>query len=69
MAQQDLILARQQIDNLIVQITASPNPDYSIDGKSVSKAGYLRELMAQRKAIEELIMMADGPYEIRTQGF
>ena len=69
MSQQSLIASRDQLDQRIADLVASPFPDTNIDGKSVSKTAYLRELMAQRKAIEELIMMADGPYEIRTQGF
>ena len=69
MAQSTLLAARDNLDSLIATITASPNPNYSIDGKSVSKADYLVTLIAQRQEIEKCIMMADGPYEVRTQGY
>ena len=68
MSQQLLVTARDQIDALILSLTAFPKPSYSIDGKSVSWTEYFNALMQQREQIEKLIMMADGPYEIRTQG-
>lgn len=65
---EQLTTARDQIMARIVEVTASANPDYSIDGQSVSKAAYLSTLTAQLEPINTALQMADGGFEIRSRG-
>ena len=51
----------------IAEITATPKPNYSIDGQQVAWADYLRQLQATVDWCNE--RLADlGPFEIRTRG-
>jgi hypothetical protein len=59
----DLATIKTNLLARIISVTASPNPSYSIDGQSVSKNEYLRTLMDQLKAVNELILMED-PYVV-----
>lgn len=61
---QNLETARNNIAAIIAQITASPKPNYSVDGESISWADYLRTLTEQLREIDKL---ADGPYEVRSR--
>lgn len=63
-ARENLRTARDNVALLIKQITENPKPNYSIDGKSVSWADYLRTLTEQFKTLEAL---ANGPYEVRSR--
>lgn len=62
----NLYLAYVQIGALIVTVTASPNPDYSENGRSIPKATYLGMLLDKQKTILQAIQMALGPYELRS---
>lgn len=64
-----LELAKSQILDRIVEITASPKPSYSIDGQSFSWNEYLKTLTDQVKALDEIIAGMQGPTFEITQGF
>lgn len=64
-----LELAKSQILDRIVEITASPKPSYSIDGQSFSWNEYLKTLTEQVKAFDEIIAGMQGPTFEITQGF
>lgn len=64
--QADLIQARDNIAAQIRDLTSSPKPDYSLNGKSIQWGAYLRLLQDQLKATEEAIMRADGVYEVQS---
>lgn len=64
-----LELAKAQILDRIVEITASPKPSYSIDGQSFSWNEYLKTLLEQVKALDEIIAGMQGPTFEITQGF
>ncbi len=68
MALADLQTALQQVDTLIVQMTANPKPTYSVDGVSYSWESYFAMLCTQREKLEVLIVDAGGPYELITRG-
>ena len=69
----NLIASRDNISGLIAQITASPKPDYSVQGQSVSYGAYLGQLMAALRDLNDQIVIQqardDGPYEIDLRGF
>jgi len=65
----DLKTARDQLVARIVEITASPKPSYTVDGQTVSWTAYLKELREGLRQLEEEIRRAEGPFEVRTQGF
>lgn len=49
-----------QIEARIISITASDQPDYTVNGQSFSKASYLDVLMRQLKATKDLIARDGG---------
>lgn len=51
----DLETIRENIAARIVSVTASDQPTYTDGSRTVDRAGYLRELMAQLKEVNELI--------------
>lgn len=53
---------------VIVQITATPKPTYSIDGQSVSWGQYLEQLQKTVAWCDEQLQ-ADEPFEIHSQGY
>jgi len=65
----DLETALTQINTRILEITASPKPNYTVDGQSVKWGDYLKQLLESRKLLAEEIQNEDGPYEERTQVF
>lgn len=52
---------------LIAQITANPQPSYSVQGVSVSWSDYLSVLTAQLEKLQEASIYLSGPYELTTQ--
>lgn len=68
MALSDLQTAIDNVDRLIRQITASPQPDYTIDGVTYSFATYLGMLIDKRLALRQAIQTEAGQYEIVTRG-
>ncbi len=63
-ARENLQTARDNVALRIKQITESPKPSYSIDGKSVSWTEYLDMLLRQFRELEAL---ANGPFEVRSR--
>ena len=62
---------RTALDNIAVRIkelSEHNKPDYSVDGKSYSWAGYMSMLLSQQKALEDALVRAGGPYEIQSRG-
>lgn len=57
----------QQVSALIVQITANPQPSYSVQGVSVSWSEYLAQLTEQLNKFMELQVILSGPYQLVTQ--
>jgi len=55
----DLKTTRDNLAARMADITGSHFPTVSINGKSVSKAEYLKTLSDEFKAINELIIMID----------
>ena len=53
---------------LIEQITANPEPNYSINGVSISWSEYLGQLTKQLEALQEASIYLTGPYELVSQG-
>lgn len=60
--------AIQQVSSLIVQVTANPQPNYSVQGVSVPWAEYLSNLIEQQTKLQEVYIFLSGPYELITQG-
>lgn len=60
----NLQTALDQISQLIVDVTASPKPDYSIDGVSYSWGSYLSMLLDKQQTLLQLIQQVSGPYEV-----
>lgn len=59
---------RQQTLALMEAITASPKPDYELDGQRVSWSEYLKRL---QETVEwcNVQLAAEEPLEIRSQGY
>lgn len=63
----NLQTARSNLISALATATASPKPNYSINGQSVSWADYLRMLREEIAAIDALIAEEEGPYEVTTE--
>jgi hypothetical protein len=65
---EQLALIKTQTLAVIVEITATPNPTYNIDGQNISWGDYLRQLQGTIAFVDtQLASLA--PYEIHSQGF
>lgn len=58
-----LTTARDNIAAAIATASASPGPNYSIEGQSISKADYITSLLTQLRMIEAQIADSAGPWE------
>lgn len=65
----DLNTAKANIAARLVDITANPKPDYSIDGQSVSWTSYFNSLIGQMDALNRLIQVEGGPVEAISQSW
>ncbi len=63
MAASDLVTSLQNIDTQIVNITANPKPNYTINGQSISWGDFLKQLMDMRQQIAKAVVIAQGPNE------
>lgn len=63
----NLQTARSNLISALTTATASPKPNYSINGQSVSWSDYLRSLREEIAAIDALIAEEEGPYEVTTE--
>jgi len=65
---QNLQTALANVAANLAAITANPQPDYSIGGKSYSWAAYFNTLVSQQESLNRAIAVAGGPVEAATQG-
>lgn len=64
MASSFLTTLKAQIEARLLEVTASAQPSYSIDGQSFSRAEYFQTLMDQYAAVQERIAQEDPLFEI-----
>lgn len=57
-----------QLETLILAVTASNNPNYSIAGRSYSKGDYLGQLMTAYEQAKARRQEADGAWQIDSRG-
>ena len=60
--------ARGTLVTALVTATASPKPNYSVDGQSFSHDQYRDSLIKQIKDLDALINMSEGPAEVVSRG-
>ncbi len=65
---ENLKTVRDQIAAKLVEMTVNPKPNYSIDGVSYSWDQLRMSLSSQLKDINEMLQMAEGGFEVRSQG-
>lgn len=63
-----LNLSLLQLDQQIATLTATIQPDYSLDGQSESLSAHLSMLLDKRQVLIAAIIQAEGPVEIHVQG-
>ena len=51
---------------ILAQITANPRPTYSLDGKSVSWNEYYSMILSNMENVRRQMVLAGGPFEIRS---
>jgi len=56
------------VSALIAEVTANPQPSYSVQGVSVSWNEYLDQLTKQMAALQEVMIFLSGPYELVSVG-
>lgn len=59
--------AKSNISAILAEITANPQPSYSIDGQSVSWESYFNTLVEKLDRLNRLIQVEGGPMELATQ--
>ena len=64
----NLETARNNVAARLVDITANPKPDYSVDGESYSWTSYFQALTAQLEALNKALQTAGGAWEKKTHG-
>lgn len=52
----------------IASITANPQPDYSVQGVSLSYSSYLSALTKELGELQESAIYLSGPYQLTTVG-
>lgn len=52
----------------LATISANPQPSYSVQGVSMTLTEYQKFLAEQIKALQEVLVMLSGPYQLVTQG-
>lgn len=65
---ENLQTAYENICKIIADITASPKPNYNIDGQQIAWGDYLKMLLEQQKNLLAALNGAN-PYEIHHQGY
>lgn len=51
----------------LATVLASPQPNYSVDGESVSWADYVAMLTDKMRALKIQIQLEGGPFQIRSR--
>jgi hypothetical protein len=59
---QNLQAALQTVTNQIAAVLANPLPNITVDGTTVDRMGYYKQLLEMQKAIVEQIQKCDGPF-------
>lgn len=67
-AAENLETAITQITARIVEVTASAQPDYSDQGRTISRGTYLTQLQQSLKELLDLRAKTGGPYMVVSQG-
>ena len=62
----NLIATQNNIGALLAQVTANPQPNYSLDGESYSWADYVSMLRGQLRGLQTDIQDASGPFEVNS---
>lgn len=62
-----LITNYNQIQLKISEITASPKPNYDIDGQKISWGDYLKQLTEAAKALKQQIDENQEPFDFETE--
>lgn len=65
----DLVTARDRAAARLAEALSSAQPNYSIDGQSVSRGDYLRQLHETINNLNDLIDRASGPVEEHSVAF
>lgn len=52
----------------LATISANPLPTYSVQGVNMTFTEYQKFLAEQIKALQEVLVMLSGPYQLITQG-
>ena len=66
---ENLLTSRNNIAARLAEMTANPKPNYSIDGVSYSWDSLRVSLEQQLTRLNTMLQMAEGGFEIRSQGF
>ncbi len=61
-----LLIQKQQLMELIIQVQKKPRPNYDIDGQKILWGDYLKMLYGQLKVINALMIEEEGPSEETT---
>lgn len=65
---ENLQTVRDQLVARLIEVTATRNPNYSVDGESYSWESYTEMLTRQIDMIEKHMQRAEGPFEVRSYG-
>jgi hypothetical protein len=60
----NIAIAYGNVCALIAQVTASAQPSYSENGRTISKAEYLGLLIDKQKVLLQALQAANGPFEL-----
>ena len=60
----DLTTARDTLASTLATESASPKPDYSVDGRTISWTQYRASLVKEIKDLNQMIINAGGAVEI-----
>ncbi len=64
----DLLTIRDNLLELIIEVTAEANPTYNIDGENIKWGEYLEKLQAQLDKVKKQIA-AVNPFELHSRGY
>lgn len=64
----DIDVQIERLHSILNTITASPQPDYSVDGETVSWDRYKSNIIADIERLVKLKRVIGGPWEVRHRG-
>lgn len=65
---ENLQAALQTVTDKIAAVLADPLPNVTVDGVTIDRMGYYRQLLDMQKALLEQIQRAAGPFEVVSVG-